>query len=113
MSKENRMHPRRILDGTVSLFQHDTKEYLGLMVDFSAAGIMLSSYTPLEIGTVLELDMVDIPPNIDSRRTGQVKAEVMWTDPITPSMYGNGCKVIGLSDQAQLMLASYDPKHSA
>jgi hypothetical protein len=51
--------------------------------------------------------MVDIPPNIDSRRTGQVKAQVMWNDRISPSMYGNGCKVIELSEHANLMLASY------
>jgi hypothetical protein len=112
MSKENRMSARQVLDGTVSLFMHETKEYIGLMVDFSATGIMLSSYMPLEIGTILEVDMVDIPPNIDSRRTGQVKAQVMWTDRITPSMYGNGCKVIELSDHAQLMLASYHPKNT-
>ncbi len=107
MGKENRMHPRQVLDGTVSLFQHDTKEYLGLMVDFSTSGIMLSSYIPLEIGSILDVDIVDIPPNIDSRRTGQMKAQVMWTDRITPSMYGNGCQVIELSDHAKLMLASY------
>lgn len=110
MSKENRMHARQILEATVSVFMHESKEYIGLMVDFSSTGIMLSSYTPLEIGTILEVDMVDIPPNIDSRRTGQVKAQVMWSDRITPSMYGNGCKVIDLSDHAQLMLASYNPE---
>jgi hypothetical protein len=109
MSKENRMHARQVLEATVSLFMHDSKEYIGLMVDFSNTGIMLSSYTPLEIGTILEVDMVDIPPNIDSRRTGQIKAQVMWTDRITPSMYGNGCKVIELCSHAQLMLASYHP----
>ena len=109
MGKENRIHARQVLEATVSLFLHDSKEYIGLMVDFSASGIMLSSYTPLEIGTILEVDMVDIPPNIDSRRTGQVKAQVMWNDRITPSMYGNGCKVIELSAHAQLMLASYKP----
>jgi hypothetical protein len=107
MNKENRMHARQVLESTVSLFMHDSKEYLGLMVDFSDTGIMLSSYTPLEIGTILEVDMVDIPPHIDSRRTGQVKAKVMWTDRITHSMYGNGCRVIELSAHAQLMLASY------
>lgn len=112
MSKENRMHARKVLDGTVSLFQHDSKEYIGLMVDFSESGIMLSSYLPLEVGTVLDVDMVDIPPNIDSRRTGQIKAEVMWSDRITPSMYGNGCKVVELSDRAKIMLASYHQEHS-
>jgi hypothetical protein len=112
MGKENRMHPRQVLEATVSLFVHDSKEYIGLMVDFSTTGIMFSSYTPLEIGTILEVDMVDIPPSIDTRRTGQVKAQVMWTDRISSSMYGNGCKVIELSAHAQLMLASYDHKHS-
>jgi hypothetical protein len=107
MNIENRMHARQVLEATVSLFMHDSKEYLGLMVDFSATGIMLSSYTPLEIGAILEVDVVDIPPCIDSRRTGQIKAQVMWTDRITPSMYTNGCKVIELSAHAQLMLASY------
>lgn len=109
MSKENRMHARQILDGTVSLFFHETKEYIGLMVDFSNNGLMMSSYTPLEIGTIVDVDMVDIPPNIDSRRTGLIKAEVMWSDRITPSMYGNGCKVIELSEPAKMMLASYKP----
>jgi hypothetical protein len=56
--------------------------------------------------------MVDTPPSIDTRRTGQVKAQVIWADRISSSIYGNGCKVIELSAHAQLMLASYDPKHS-
>ncbi len=113
MSKENRMHPRLILDGTVSLFHHHSKEYIGLMVDFSHSGIMVSSYIPLKIGATIEVDIVDIPPNIDSRRTGQVKAEVMWTDRISASMFGNGCKVIELSDSAKIMLASYHPERSS
>lgn len=108
MNQENRMHPRKVLEGTVSLFLSDTKEYVGLMVDISQSGIMLSSYTPLQVGSTIDIDMVDIPPNIDSRRTGQLKAEVMWTDNISPSLYGNGCKILQLSDQAQSMLASYN-----
>lgn len=56
MNKENRMHPRKILDSTVSLFQHGSKEYIGLMVDASDTGIMMSSYMPLEIGSVIEID---------------------------------------------------------
>jgi hypothetical protein len=46
MSKENRMYARQVLEATVSLFMHDSKEYLGLMVDFSATGMMMSSYMP-------------------------------------------------------------------
>lgn len=111
MNKENRMHPRKILDSTVSLFQHDSKEYIGLMVDASDSGMMMSSYMPLEIGTVIEIDMIDIPPNIDSRRTGTVIAKVMWNDRITPSMYGNGCQVIERSDEAQRMINFYLTEH--
>ena len=107
MSQENRIHPRQILDGTVSLFMHETKEYIGLMVDFSDSGIMMSSYTPLEVGTILDIDMVDIPANIDARRSGKVKAEVMWSDRISHSMYGNGCRLMESSDSATQMLNSY------
>ena len=107
MSQENRIHPRQILEGTVSLFQHESKEYIGLLVDFSETGIMLSSYTPLDIGTIMDIDLVDIPPNIDSRRSGQVKAEVVWNDRISASMYGNGCRLIESSDSAKQMLNSY------
>ncbi|WP_420592224.1 PilZ domain-containing protein [Bacterioplanoides sp.] len=106
-TKEQRMHPRWTLKSTVSVFEHGSKEYLGLLVDCSETGIMISSYEPLPPGTTFELDLVDIPPNIDGRRTGNCVAEVVWSDKLTPSLYGNGCTISGATDMLKTMMKSY------
>ena len=105
--KEQRMHPRWTLQITVSVFEHNSKEYLGLLVDCSENGVMISSYEALTPGTRFELDMVDIPPNIDGRRTGRCVAEVIWSDKLTPSLYGNGCTITGASEMLKTMMKSY------
>lgn len=106
-TKEQRMHPRWILKSTVSVFEHGSKEYLGLLVDCSEGGIMISSYEAMPVGTRLQLDLVDIPPNIDGRRTGHCIAEVVWSDKMTPSLYGNGCTISDVSDMMKTMMISY------
>jgi len=106
-TKEQRMHPRWTPQSTVSVFEHTSKEYLGLLVDCSESGVMISSYEPLQPGARFELDMVDIPPNIDGRRTGRCIAEVIWNDKITPSLYGNGCTISGASEMLKTMMKGY------
>lgn len=105
--KEQRMHPRWTLNSTVSVFERNSKDYLGLLVDCSDSGIMISSYEALQPGARIALDMVDIPPNIDGRRTGKCIAEVVWCDKITPSLYGNGCTISEVSDMMQTMMKGY------
>lgn len=105
--KDQRMHPRWTLHSSVSVFERNSKDYLGLLVDCSGSGIMISSYEALEPGTRFELDMVDIPPNIDGRRTGTCTAEVVWCDKITPSLYGNGCTISNISDMLHTMIKGY------
>ncbi len=55
----------------------------------------------------MQQDLVDIPPNIDNRRTGQGVVEVVWSDKITPSLYGNGCRLLESSSMLQSMIHSY------
>jgi len=112
-AKEQRMHPRWTLKSTVSVFEHGSKDYLGLLVDCSESGIMISSYEALQPGTRFELDLVDIPPNIDGRRTGKCVAEVVWSDKLTPSLYGNGCTISGVSDMLKTMMKSYSSHQQA
>lgn len=107
MSEEQRIHPRAILKSSVSVFERGSKDYLGLLVDCSESGIKISSYEALSPGTRFELDLVDIPPNIDGRRTGQCIAEVVWSDKLTPSLYGNGCVISDASDMLKTMMKSY------
>src|SRR5690606_18088313 len=41
---DQRMHPRWTLKSSVSVFEQQNKEYLGLLVDCSEQGLMISSY---------------------------------------------------------------------
>ncbi len=104
---DNRMHPRWVLKSSVSVFEQQSKEYLGLLVDCSEQGLMISTYDQLSPGTRLQLDLVDIPPNIDHRRTGQCVAEVVWSDKITPSLYGNGFRIMEATPMLNSMIKSY------
>jgi len=106
-ASEQRMHPRWVLKSSVSVFDEQSKEYLGLLVDCSEQGVMISTYDALQPGTSLELSLVDIPPNINGRRTGTCQAEVIWCDKITPSLYGTGCRIQNISDMLTSMIHSY------
>ena len=104
---DKRLAQRCTLKSTVSIFERNSKDYLGLLVDCSGTGIMISTYESLAPGTQIQLDLVDIPPNIDSRRTGRCTAEVVWCDQITPSLYGTGCRIMEPDDMMTTMLKNY------
>jgi len=105
------MHPRWILKSNVSVFERQSKEYLGLLVDCSEQGVMISTYDQLQPGTTLQIDLVDIAPHANSRRTGQCRAEVVWCDKITPSLYGSGCRISQQDDTFDVMLKGYSHAH--
>ncbi|MFY9180294.1 MAG: PilZ domain-containing protein [Venatoribacter sp.] len=106
-TKEMRMHPRWQLKSTVSVFIETSKDYLGLLVDCSEQGLMISTYDSLEPGTLVDLEIVDVPANVDERRTGHCKAEVVWSDKITPSLYGNGFRLKESCSMFNNMINSY------
>lgn len=109
---DSRMHPRWVLKSNVSVFEQQSKEYLGLLVDCSDQGLMISTYDSLEPGTKLFLELVDIPANVSDRRSGQCTAEVVWCDKITPSLYGNGFRIMECSPMLNSMIRSYVQAHS-
>lgn len=106
-AKDKRMHPRWALKSNVSVFMQEDKEYVGLLVDCSEEGLMISTYDGLELGQRLKLDLVDVPPNTSDRRTGQCIAEVVWSDKITPSLYGNGFRIMEGSPMLNNMIKDY------
>lgn len=110
---DQRMHPRWVLKSSVSVFEQASKEYLGLLVDCSESGLMISTYDALKPGTILNLDLVDIPPNTDDRRNGQCQVEVVWSDKITPSLYGNGLRITGQTPTLAAMIKSYGQAHNS
>lgn len=108
---DHRLAPRWAAQSTVSVFRHDTKEYIGLLVDCSETGIMLSSYEHIAPGTELDLDLVDVPANINTRRTGTCHAKVVWCDKLTPSLFANGCQISNADTMLSTMFHSYEHHH--
>ena len=105
--KDQRIHPRTILSSTVSVFDKNTSEYIGLLVDVSDEGVMLSSYLPLTEHSQIEVDIVEIPKGDGSRRTGTIKLEVVWSHSISSSMHGNGCRIIDMNAATRSMMQSF------
>lgn len=106
-TKNKRMHPRWTLKSNVSVFMQDDKEYFGLLVDCSNEGLMISTYDSLELGKRFEIELVDMPANVSDRRTGQCVVEVVWSDKITPSLYGNGFRIMEASPTLNAMIKDY------
>lgn len=103
---EMRIEPRWQLKSTVSVFREGGKDCLGLLVNWSSSGLMISSYQSLQIGDRLRIELVDIV-NDDDRRTGSCEVEIMWCQELTPSLFGNGCKVLEGSDMLSTMMHDY------
>ena len=103
---EMRMEPRWQLKSTVSVFIQGNKECVGLLVNWSSSGLMISSYQPLEHGKKLSIELVDII-NDEDRRTAPCEVEVVWSQELTPSLYGNGCRILSGSDMLDVMMRDY------
>ena len=110
--KDQRQFVRKSLHCMVSIFNEQGTS-MGNMVDYSDGGIMLSSYQPIEVDTIFKVAMVDLPNNIGRKRTGYLTIKSVWTDQLTPSMFGTGFELIEVDEQAKTMFASYDEANLA
>lgn len=105
--KEHRQFVRKTVSCKVSVFDNLSQELIGLMVDYSLGGIMVSSSSPLPINEVFELLMVDIEQHKLVKRTGLIKATSIWSDKINSTLYGTGFKLSDVSQDAKAMFKSY------
>ena len=103
---EVRMEPRWLLESKVSAFTQTEDSYVGLIVNWSYNGLMISTYQALEIGQVLELELVDITHD-HSKRTARCTVEVVWNQELTPSLHSNGLFVREGSDVLMSMIREY------
>jgi len=106
--REQRQFARKTLSCTVSVFDQDSNEYIGLMVDYSRTGVMISSPSPLPVDQEFVFKMVDIEPRQHVKRSGSFTATSVWSDKINSTMYGTGFKISDVSEEAKLMFTSYD-----
>ncbi|MDO6681758.1 MULTISPECIES: PilZ domain-containing protein [unclassified Oceanobacter] len=104
---EQRHTPRVDVSSSVSVFQQNDLSYLGLLLNCSDNGLMISTYEPIPPGTELSLELVDIRPDLDLHRTGFCQAEVVWSRPLTPSLYRAGCRIKAPCTTLDNMIRSY------
>ena len=105
--KNQRQFLRKALDSTVSVFEAKSHEYVGLLVDCSESGCMISSASPLPTEAEYHFTIVDLPVSISSKRSGDLTLKAMWSDKITSTMYGTGFELLDSSDKAKMMFNGY------
>ncbi len=105
--KNQRQFLRKSLNCTVSLFDEQFK-CIGVMVDYSESGIMISSYKTIEVEKNFSLNMVDLPKYSGNKRTGKIEVQSVWCHKIDRSQFGTGFKLINSDENAKVMFTSYD-----
>lgn len=105
--RDNRKFMRHTLNSTVSVFNNHNHEYLGIVVDVSEEGLMVSSAMPLACDTDYILLITDAPVNGGSRHSGSIRARSVWSNKINSTMYGTGFHIESKSEQASAMFKRY------
>ena len=99
MQSERRSILRKALHSTVSVFDRDTGEYVGLVADYAPEGIMITSSThPIEVGETYHFTLLahSLRDSGEQDR-GDLDAKAVWCEHTSPSFYGTGFKVDALS----------------
>lgn len=108
MTDERRKYIRKSLHSKISVFERNTNEYVGLLVDYSLAGFMVtSSVQPTDIGGNYEYTLlVQTADDGDSIRI-ELDAQCAWCEKSSLSFYSTGYRLKNISPQARQMLESY------
>lgn len=90
---------RRHLIYYLRVFDRDSKELLGNLVDISTRGIMLVSDHPLEVGKSFHLRMY-LPETVEGSREVEFTAESRWCqNDANPDFYDTGFELIDPAPQ--------------
>ena len=105
--KDQRQFTSKPFHCSVSVFNEEGKS-LGNLVDYSASGVMMSSYQTMTVDETIECTMVDLPNNIGRKRSGKITLHCVWSEQLTNTMFGSGFQLINADEEAKIMFASYD-----
>jgi hypothetical protein len=105
--EERREYIRKSLHSTVSVFERETHQCIGLLADYSPGGFMVaSSIRPIEVGRRCEY-MLLIQSPVDGNTTrAPFDAECAWCEQTSPSFYGIGFRLYFISPEVREMLES-------
>lgn len=86
------------------VYDRDTNDLIGQIVDINKDGMRLVGDNPLPLNKVFRL-WVDIPQEDKPRQRLELEAESLWTGrDINPDFYDTGFRVLGIDTQALLQL---------
>lgn len=78
MHYDQRQAPRKRLQNFLQIYDAETQELLGRLVDISATGLMLISSEPVPVGRQLRL-RVHLPQKVGGRQDIELEAISMWS----------------------------------
>lgn len=104
---ERRQYVRKSLHSTVSVFERNTNQYIGLLADYSGGGFMVASTVqPVTVGQHCEY-MLLVQNALEACATRvAVDADCAWCEETSPSFFGIGFRVDNISAEAIRVLES-------
>ncbi len=86
------------------VYDQDTNELLGHIVDINKEGMRLVSDKPIELNRIYRL-WVDVPKEGTPRQRIQLEGESLWTGrDVNPDFYDTGFRMLNISTQSLLQL---------
>lgn len=102
--EEKRRLKRRHLIFYLRVFNAQSDELMGYLVDLTSAGLMIMSEKPIESGKKYKLRM-DLPKEYNERLDLEFDAESVWTNTdINPDFYNTGFKFYNVSQEAKQVI---------
>ncbi|MEA3278103.1 MAG: PilZ domain-containing protein [Pseudomonadota bacterium] len=96
---DKRKHPRRIADEVLRIYDVNTGQRLGQVVNISSHGFMLIGDRPVESNAILQLRMVAAEPRLGTDKIS-FGAESLWcTEANETNRYWSGFQIIDISNQ--------------
>ena len=104
MPTEQRKAPRKIANEILEVTDQITGTHLGRVVNISAEGLMLLSSSPIDTGSVYQLDL-KLPRLIKNHSQISFGAVAVWSTPAAqPDSYWTGFHIIDASDEDVLAI---------
>lgn len=103
--QEKRKLQRRHLIYYLRVFDRNTVNLIGHLVDITPEGVMVISENPIETGITFQMRMI-LPKEIFKKEQITFEAISKWSDKdVNPSFYDTGFQLLDISDENRSIIA--------
>jgi hypothetical protein len=97
--QERRKINRKFLSYFIRVFDGDSREQIGNLVDITPQGVMLLSPKPIAKNSIIHMRL-EVTPDVSDKPYLEFSARAKWCRPdIEPSMYNIGFKILKLGQE--------------